>query len=153
MQPNRASAPHAGPLRVSDAGAIAQVTAMASASGYAHTVPLLEAARSGLIQLVVVPRQAHWPKRQLKRCTKPTLILLGDDDYQSSGPQGWASAQEARDWCVRAMLHGSGGNGGTYRKALYDCLEARRYVLVETSSAQMEAWTTLFAAAPIKLDL
>jgi hypothetical protein len=126
---------------------------MASASGFTHTVPLLQAAHAGLLQLVVLPRQTFFPRRQLKRCTKPTLLLIGDDDHASTGPDGWACAVAARDWCRRAILHGTGGTAPMYRKAVHDCLSAGRYVLVETSSKWLEEWTTLFATAPIQIDL
>lgn len=115
----------------------------AMASGFEHLVPLFSAALTGKIQLFILPRGAAWPARELRQSKLPALVIIGDDDHNATGPDGWPAA--IRDFARRAMIHAASGSIGTYKMALEGCVASRRYALVETSSAKLKEWVDFFS--------
>lgn len=134
---------------------MAALASSASAAGYGHLTVLLEAAQAGWIGLLVPARPAVLPKRQLRRCDIPTIVLIGDDDYETTGPDGWACSASLQRWGTKAIVHGAGATLTEYRAAVYACLAVKKLVLVETSSAHIQAWATHFAEAkpPVPIAL
>ncbi len=52
-----------------------------------HQMPLIHAVRAGLIALVTPNRDATSGfLRETKRLSRPTLLLIGDDDHAATGP-------------------------------------------------------------------
>jgi hypothetical protein len=134
---------------------MAAMAATASAAGYGHLTILLEAVNAGLIGLLVPTRPAILPKRQLRRCDIPTIVLVGDDDHETTGPSAWAWASSLQRWATRAIVHGAGATLTEYRAAVYMCLAVNKLVLVETSSSHIPTWATHFAEAkpPVPIAL
>jgi hypothetical protein len=113
------------------------------AGDYYH-VPLIEAAKAGLIDLVfTADRAARPPLGRMRRSTRPVLFLLGDDDECSSGPDGWRCAQQLTRWARGAIVHGSGGKAEHYKLAISEALTVGRFLVVDTASRHVDAWMAL----------
>jgi hypothetical protein len=103
-------------------------------------VELLRAVRRGEITLLEVDRQGMPPGRVLKASTRPAIAIIGDDDYASTGPCGWAAARRFQYWARAGMVHGTGADVPSYRIAVDMALVAWRFLLVETDSAHLDEW-------------
>jgi len=110
-----------------------------------HQLPLLRAARDSLIALGAPVRAGSISRRTLESTGRPILILIGDDDGESTGPAGWACAKRLRYWGKRAMVHSAGGLAEHYETAVQGALMARRFILVETTSEHRAAWERLLS--------
>lgn len=105
-----------------------------------HYAELLRWVRSGAMALIEVPRDAIWPKRQLKAVQKPLLVLLGDDDEMATGPAGWRCLNAGCRWPRAAVVHAAGAESGQYEAFGALAVMNRRLLLVETTSAHAAAW-------------
>lgn len=76
----------------------------------------------------------------LKRAPRPVLVLIGDDDYASTGPAGWACTPTLLRWARAAMVHGTGADVATYQLAVQMAVGCRRGLLIETSSPFARVW-------------
>jgi len=110
-----------------------------------YQLPLLRAARDGLLALCGPTRAGSPPWRILESTRRPIIILIGDDDGESTGPAGWACAKHLRCWGKSAMVHAAGGLAEHYETAVSGAMTARRYILVETTSEHRAAWERLLA--------
>jgi len=118
--------------------------------GHDHMAPILGAALRGDIRLAIALRGINWQKTVLET-SRPTLLIVGDDDHQSTGPAAWPG--ELREYAPAAMIHAAAADVPSYQLALKRCLEERRYVLVETSSTRLLEWGAYFATASRKVLL
>lgn len=125
---------------------IAAAIAILQAGGEGFRIPLLRAVLRREIALGVASPGRQAPLRELNRTGKPAILLILDD-YDHPGPPGWACAPAAMRWARRAMLHGTGGIAEHYELAVKAALVARRLILVETASAQLDAWSALALSA------
>lgn len=120
-------------------------------AGQHHRVPLLMALYTGAIAYAEVKRGtgAGYLRSFMSRTAGRTAVLLvGDDDYQSSGPAGWPMADAMVRWSRFAIIHATGAEVRHYQGALL-LAEAHGTVLfVETASAQEAAWVEAVQAAP-----
>jgi hypothetical protein len=112
----------------------------ASAMELTGRVELLRAVRRGEITLVECDRQGMPPRRVLEASTRPILAVIGDDDYRSTGPTGWAAARRLQYWARSGMIHASGADVPSYRTAIGMAHVAQRFLLVETDSAHLDEW-------------
>jgi hypothetical protein len=145
MVPNTtsASARHANTLGVTQIGTpdqIDRLIAHASALGLRGRVELLRAVRDGAINLVEIGRQSAAPVRTLEQSPRPVVMVLGDDDYASTGPAGWTAWQRLSYWARCAMVHATGADAASYRLAVGMALIQRRMLLIETDSAHAHDW-------------
>lgn len=109
-------------------------------------VPLFRALGEGRIMLAGVPRGApDISIGRLKRARLPVVVLIEDDDYLSSGPDGFPGAQRMLRWAHAVILHAAGGEPAHYEAAALIAARHGRAVLIETSSAQAEAWAVACA--------
>jgi hypothetical protein len=76
---------------LSDPVTLNRMIAFFAEHGFVGKVELLRAALAGHIALIELPRDAPLPSA-LNRITRPAILLIGDDDYASTGPSGWAAA-------------------------------------------------------------
>jgi hypothetical protein len=81
--------------------------------------------------------------RQLKSSGRPALVILGDDDYGSTGPAAWPDAVRLMRWARFTFLHAAGGEAVHYAAAALSAQEHHRVLLVETDTAHLEAWRAL----------
>lgn len=138
-----ACARHQNTLGVTQIGAPDQIDRLivhASALGLPGRVELLRAVRGGAINLLEIGRQSAAPVRTLERSLRPVVMVLGDDDYASTGPSGWAAWQRLSYWARTAMVHATGADAASYRLAIGMALAHRRFLLIETDSAHAHDW-------------
>lgn len=116
-----------------------------------HTVPLLEAARHGVICLAALTPTGTAPLRQLGRSRLPAIVLVGDDGGGGSdtGPSGWAATRSLTRWARLAVLHAGPGRVLEYRQAVLTAVQVRKLVLVECGTAHLAAWQAVFSAAGV----
>lgn len=118
-------------------------------AGFSHRAELLRAVRRGSICLIEPRRDAVASMRLLKNASRPVLVLLGDDDYETTGPDGWATLPNLLRWARGAMVHGTGATIESYQTAIGMTLVHRRFVLVETSSDRVHEWGERFISRRI----
>ena len=112
-------------------------------------VPLLKAIETGRVAIVFAyGRTGGLSLSALQRLRKPTMILIGDDDYAATGPAGWPCAKQAIRWCRSAIVHGSGADRSFYEGAVATTLLMWRLLVVETSSERTASWASALAAKP-----
>jgi hypothetical protein len=128
---------------------LSRIVACAATSGRSHHADLLRQASSGRFNLVQVDRTSIPPTRWLKHSRRPVLVMIGDDDYASTGPAGWAALPKLLRWAHSAMIHGTGADVASYRAAAGMAVTAKRFLLIETSSAFVDAWAAVLSAARI----
>ncbi|OYV50478.1 MAG: hypothetical protein B7Z77_05750 [Acidocella sp. 20-58-15] len=109
-----------------------------------HKLPLVRAAQRGIVNIIEPNRGAVIPKRMLEDTRRPNIILLGDDDYASTGPDGWACARRLRYWGKSAIIHAAGAEEVHYNAALAQALLVRRFVFIECDEAHRESWKRFF---------
>lgn len=117
-----------------------QMIAGAAAGGADHLLPLLRAVRAGRLDLVIVERGGNVSFKRLKQFRRPVLVLVGDDDYASTGPTGWLDVVRLVRWARYAMIHATGATQEIYAAAVDGAVVQRRFLLVETDSAHAHAW-------------
>lgn len=76
----------------------------------------------------------------LKNTARPLVVLLGDDDYATTGPTGWAAMPGFLRWASGALVHATGGDVPSYQMAIGLALVRPRFLLVETDSVHAEEW-------------
>jgi hypothetical protein len=103
-------------------------------------LPIYRAARDGLINLIQPGRGAQVPQKMLDRPDRPVIVLVGDDDDQSTGPEAWACGLRVRRWARAGMVHAAAGEAQHYQNALAGALLTRQFLLVETSMIHHAAW-------------
>jgi hypothetical protein len=105
-----------------------------------HRLPLIRAARDGLINLIEPQRDATIPSRLLDDQRRPVVVLIGDDDHAPTGPAGWACARRLRYWGRAAMIHAAGGKTEHYETIVIGAALHQHTVLIETDTAHQAAW-------------
>lgn len=129
----------------------AAVIAQISQAGFAFKIPLYRAAQAGIISLCEITRDATPPLKRLDRTSRPVVILVGDDDYASTGPDGWIAARRLMYWTRAAIVHGSGGTAEDYCAAVAMAIQWDKMLLVETSSEHLMAWAGVVQRAPRRI--
>jgi hypothetical protein len=107
-----------------------------------------EMAIGGFAAILNVQRDEKFTQAELGAANRPTLVVLGDDDYQSTGPDGWRCSATVASWAACAVIHASSANAETYQQAILAARTMGRCVLIETDSAHAEAWLDLFPTKP-----
>jgi hypothetical protein len=135
-------------------GNLATAAMMADQAGQPGTAELFRAAMQGNLGLAVITkRDVKVSAADLQRGDDAVLTLIGDDDYQSTGPRGWACASAVAAWAKCAVIHAAGASAETYREAILGARVKGAAVLVETNTANAKAWADLFAGKPTLLVL
>lgn len=113
---------------------------------------LFAAAAAGRIALVYVPTPGSpWPSETIMGLTRPTVVLLaGDPGYgeASFGPSRWHCASNVKGWAASAIVHGGAGERDHYVGALAMAELMHRVVMIETTSALVDAWGVFLAPLP-----
>ncbi len=124
-----------------------QLIAATNTAGFPGREALYRLVRQRRLLVMECTRDAVFSIKLLKAQTKPVVVLLGDDDYQTTGPSAWVSLPKLLRWAKRGVLHATGGDARTYEMAASLAMVCRRLILVETSSAAMAEWGRAFTAA------
>lgn len=118
------------------------ISAMQQA-GTGHRVPLLQALYCGRIALLEAQRTSSSKlfKQWAAAARMPAAALIGDDDHASpDGPDTWPIAWRMFRWARFVLIHGGGGRPEHYERAVQLAEASGRLVMVECSSANVEAW-------------
>jgi len=130
------------------AAVLDRAVAAAAIAGAGHTAELLRAVRRGEIALIQPQNRAVMVSLStLKRSPRPVLVVVGDDDYQSTGPSGWACFPALLRWARAAIVHGTGADVESYRWAIAMARATGRGLLIETSSVFALTWREAFRTA------
>ena len=111
-------------------------------------MPVIEALQAGIIGVQMLQRTERAPLGDMRRAPLPLLILIGDDDDASTGPDGWRPALAAIRWARGAILHAAGGEAAHYETAVMGTLATGRMLLIETSTQHAPAWATALGSTP-----
>lgn len=108
-------------------------------------IPLVRAAARGDIDLIefergITRQQVRRSVGQILGSDRPSLILVGDDDYQGIGPAGWAGINVVLRWAEAVVVNGTGGDPSDYERFVAITKTHRRLALIETSSAAAPEW-------------
>ncbi len=107
-----------------------------------------EAMRGGLAIVGLTDRQAAADVANLP-LDRSTVLIVGDDDYATTGPAGWRCAETIAAWAACAVVHGAGATAATYLEAARGAREAGRCALIETDAAHAAEWVARFAGKPV----
>jgi hypothetical protein len=102
---------------------------------------------AGIGLAVIGDRKARWDASAIPG-DRPIVLLLGDDDYSSTGPLGWRAARGSLSWARAVFIHGAGADPEHYRGAVGGAILHRRLLLVETDAAHIAAWTKAAGSKP-----
>lgn len=120
----------------------ARLIALAQRLGNTAPVPLYRAVVEGWVRLVQHDRGTQIGRAVLND-TRPTVVVLGDDEYLTAGPGGWPQAVRLLRWAEIVILHGASADPVHYAMAAAGAMLRRRALLVETSSAHLNLWIEL----------
>ena len=115
--------------------------------------PLYRAAADGEIAVIRVDDPAsHLKASAMAGVARPTVIVLSGDPgwgEPTFGPGRWRCAKVAREWAGSAIVHGAGGEPGHYATAVMMVQVSHRLVLIETTSALVNAWRAFLHPVPM----
>jgi hypothetical protein len=135
-------------MNVSSPAEIDRLIAQAAVAGHGYKAEIWRPVRNGALSFYQVARDSTPPLRRIRKQTRPTIVLLGDDDYASSGPSGWRYLPALLKWAAVGMIHGAGGDVPTYRAAAGLAALHGRLLMIETDSAHLMEWTRAFGPVP-----
>ncbi len=128
-------------VKITKPGVLCEAIAKAQQSGADHLLPVLRAVLAGeLTWLYAEGRHAAFPKKMVRQATRPTLLIVGDDDGACTGPDGWRCAAAAARWARGAIVHATGARAEHYALAVEGARGSRRFLLVETIPEFAPAW-------------
>lgn len=80
-------------------------------------------------------------------------MLIGDDDYASTGPAGWNCAEIIIAWASCAVVHAAGPSAETYLEAAAGARVTGACALIETDAQHADDWVARFNGKPVLLVL
>jgi hypothetical protein len=128
---------------------IDRLIALCADLGLVGRTQLLRAVRRGEIGIIEPARGAVVPSKLLERSLLPTIAIIGDDEYASTGPPAWPATRRLFRWAAGAMIHATGADAARYQFAISLTLQCRRFLLIETSTAHMREWGEALQARDI----
>jgi hypothetical protein len=133
---------------------LAKASVMADQAGQAGVAELMrEVRRGGLAVFFGSDRMQKVTVEDLDQAQRPTLAVVGDDDYRSTGPAGWRATPTLAAWAAAAVIHAAGASAETYAEAAKVARVKGRAVLIETDTAHVEQWAMVFQSCPVLLVL
>jgi hypothetical protein len=141
------TAPSPRIVTVARHAAPALISTLTAARVDLHQVPLLRLLHQGRLTLHLMPRGccSFEPPRTAVPPFR-ALIVIGDDDAASHGPNAFPAAAAAFRWARAVAFNAAGADPTHYQAAGELALNWHAAVLVETTSAQLGAWHALAAA-------
>ena len=115
-------------------------------AGYGFRLAMYRAALAREIRLLDLTPGARVPRQYLQPGAPPTLVVLGDDGDEPTGPAGFPQTQRLLAWADALILHSCGGEEGHYQAAVVAARTARRALMIETGTARRNAWTATIQA-------
>ena len=124
---------------------LAKAAVAADQAGQPGVAELMrEVRRGGLAILFNSDRHQTVTAADLNEAARPTIVVVGDDDYQSTGPAGWRCSATVAEWAVAAVIHAAGATAESYAEAAKAARLLGRAVLIETSTAYAFEWAESF---------
>jgi beta-phosphoglucomutase-like phosphatase (HAD superfamily) len=105
--------------------------------------------RGGLALFFSSDRKQTVTVTELNQAALPTVVVVGDDDYSSSGPAGWRCSAAIAEWAAAAVIHAAGATAESYGEAAKAARLLGRAVLIETDTAHALAWAKVFEGRPV----
>src|SRR4051812_42174861 len=99
--------------KIGKADQIDRLIAHCAALGLSGRVELLRAVRTREIALIESARDGVF--RMPENLARPVIVLLGDDDYATTGPTGWATTRRLLHWAKAGLVHASGADVTSYQ--------------------------------------
>ena len=131
---------------ISTPAEFARLIAMSDSMDGGCMTNLLRPASRGELNLMLPSRGTVQPPfYRLGKRGRPIVVVVGDDDYQTTGPEGWACADKLRAWAAFAVIHGTGGQPHHYAMAAVIAADVQRLLFIETSSAGAQLWAGFLA--------
>ncbi len=131
---------------ISTSSEFARLIAMSDSMNGGCMTELLRPASRGELNLIVPMRGTMQPPLyRVGKHRRPIVVVVSDDDYQTTGPDGWACADKLRSWAAFAVVHGTGGQRQHYAMVAVMAAKMRRLLLIETSSAGAQLWAGFLA--------
>ena len=131
---------------------LARASVAVEQAGQPGLAELIRAASHGIIALMMVSdRTVSVSKRELTGCTRPLVVVLGDDDYSGSGPSGWLCAKRVAEHTACAVIHASGATAETYAQAWMGARLTGSCALIETDTEHAHAWAELWKGKSVLL--
>jgi hypothetical protein len=133
---------------------LAKASVAADQAGQPGVAQLMrEVRRGGLAVFFGSDRMQKITVEDLDQAQRPTLAVVGDDDYRSTGPSGWMATPALVTWAAAAVIHAAGASAETYAEAAEAARISGRAVLIETDTAHAEQWAMVFEERPVLLVL
>ena len=129
-------------LRIDDYAGISRAIDLFQRCENGHRIPLLRGLRDGRIGHIEVSRKgsAKTLKSFLAAVKLPAVVLIGDDDDEPTGPDGWHVAPRLLSWARLLVLHGTGGEAAHYQAVVDQAPKFGRALIVECTSAHLPLW-------------
>jgi hypothetical protein len=124
---------------INTADAIVHLAAAASLHA-PHYLPLIRAVQAGRLLVAAPTRQGTVSLGRLRRSGRPAMVVIGDDDYGTTGPDGWACAERVLGWARQIIIHAAAGHPEDYAGIVAATQVVRRLVLIECASSAAMAW-------------
>jgi hypothetical protein len=115
----------------------------------AFAIPLLTAALASEIRVLAVMPGGRVPVRLLEHTCPPTVIIASGDPgvgHITPTPESFPQARRLLGWAASTIIHATGGQEAHYRAVVEAAKLVRRVLLIETATAQEDAWTELVQA-------
>lgn len=94
---------------------IVRAGSMPGARGFVELLREVQVGRIGLT--AILNRKASWAPRLIKS-RLPMVVLIGDDDGNSSPPVRWRCSISAMAWARFVVVHGTGAEAGRYAREI-----------------------------------
>jgi hypothetical protein len=130
-----------------------RLIALSASLGMVGQVELYRACREGRINLISLRRDTPLPRQLLRGSQRPLCVIVGDDDYCSTGPSGWACTPRLLRWCASAIVHATGADVASYQTAVVATVGCARLALIETDNAHGETWARAFLTAQPRMPI
>ena len=125
---------------------IARMIGQAELAGAGYYIPFLQRVMRGELNACFPMRDTVQPPfYRLGKHGRPIVVIVGDDDYATTGPDGWACADKLRAWASFAIVHGTGAQRQHYAMAAVMAADVGRLLFIETSSVGAQLWAGFLA--------
>lgn len=145
--------PYASPTGIftlDQPAAISQMIAALQGTPQAASLPLFRAALAQELVVANLLPGGRVPTRLLDFCRPPTVIVVAGDPSNpaqaAQPPERFPQARRLLAWSAGCMVHGTGGKEAHYQTVVTAAKARRRFLLIETCTAQEIAWLDLVQA-------
>lgn len=130
---------------------IANLIALCTTHNSTHHIPLFQSVGTGRIVMTGLHDRLSRPNlNALNKAHQPGVILIADDEGNTTGPLGWVATSQMLAWANGAMVHATGGDRASYVMAVMMAETSGRFLLIETSSDAADSWAEVLVKANIK---